>query len=181
MRKRFIYFVLFIVGNVPLWGQVDIKIDSMVFNHVVEAKSKDLLISPWGIGPCVTMHVSIANSSHDEIRLKRQDDYRLYCVYEYNGISDKSTDLYLTIGDDHPLVIPPGGTYRDALDACLFLPYEVIEFTDMVVYDHSHVLDEVMSSLRMVLMFGGEKYVSNPSLSAAIGSQFFYESKWDGD
>ena len=181
MKKKIIYIVLFIVGNVPLWGQVNIKIDSIIFNHVIEAKNKDLLVSPWGAGPSVTMSVSITNSSHNEIRLKRYEDYQLYCVYEYNGISGKSMDLYLTIDDEHPLVIPPDSTYTETIDACLFLPYEIIEFTDIVVCDHSHVINEVISSLKMVLKIGGGKYESNHILSASIGSQFFFESKWNDD
>lgn len=181
MKIKVIFFVLFIVGNVPLWGQVDIKIDSIIFNHVIEARSKDLLVSPWGVGPIVAMRVSVTNSSHDEIRFKRHDDYQLYCVYEYNGISGKSMDLYLTIDDEHPLVIPPDSTYTETIDACLFLPYEIIEFTDIVVCDHSHVINEVISSLKMVLKIGGGKYESNHILSASIGSQFFYESKWNDD
>ena len=179
--KKILYFALFSLSNVPLWGQVGIKIDSVIFNHVIEAKNKDLFVSPWGGGPGVTMSVSIMNSSRKEIHLKKHDDYQLYCVYEYNGISDESLNLYLTIDDEHPLVIPPDSTHHEILGACLFLPYEIIEFTDIVVYDHSHVLNEVISSLKIVLKIGEEKYVSNPSLSAVMGSQFFYELKWDDD
>lgn len=181
MKNKILYFVLLTLGNIPLWGQVYISIDSIIFDNVIEAKDKDMYISHWGEGPYVNMNVSVTNSSHNEIIFQKHSDYQIYCTYEYEGLLHKTLDIYLSFAENYPLVIPPDSIYNAVLPASLFLPYKTIEFTNTIVYDHSIVLNEVISSLKIVLIIDGEKYESNNNPSVSIGNSFFYEEKWEGD
>lgn len=163
------------------WGQVSVSIDRIILDNVIEAKDTGLYISHWGSGPVVTMNVSIANTSHGEIKLFQDEDVELYCTYEYNGISHKSLNIYLSIDDNHPLVIPPDSTYNETLTTSLRLPFNTIELTDLIVLDHSIVLNEVLSSFKIVLCIGSEKYVSNSNPIITSGNFFYYKQKWEYD
>lgn len=179
MKKKYLLFVLFAISNVAVWGQVSIKIDRIILDNVIEAKDTDLYISHWGGGPSVTMCVSITNTSHDEIKICRHEDYELYCTYEYEGTTHKTVDIYLSIDENHPLVILPDSTYNESFSTNLYLPFNVMEQSDIVIYDHSLVLNEVMSSFKMILHFGGRKYVSNSNPVITKGDSFYNEHKWE--
>lgn len=179
MKKIFLILVLNTVGNIASWGQVSIIIDSIILDNVIEVKDTGLYISHWGGGPAVTMSVSITNTSHDEIKIYQDGNYELYCTYEYNGFLHKSLNSYLTIRDNHPLVIPPDSTYTEIFTTGLRLPFKTIELSDVVVYDHSLVLNEVIASFKMVLHIGKEKYVSNNNPIVTRGDYFYYEQKWE--
>ena len=181
MKKNFLCFVFFTIGNITSWGQVSIIIDRVTLDNVIEAKDTGLYISHWGGGPSATMSVSIKNTSHNEIKLSQHEDYEMYCTYEYKGSLHKSTDIYLSIDENHPLVILPDSTYNEILSTNLFLPFHTIELTDVVIYDHSLVLNEAIASLKMVLRIGKEKYVSNNNPIVTRGDYFYYEQKWEDD
>ena len=181
MKKIFLFFTIIIVGNIASWGQVSIIIDRIILDNVIEVKDTGLYISHWGGGPAVTMSVSITNTSHGEIKIYQDENYELYCTYEYNGNLHKSLDIYLSIDENHPLVIPPDSTYTEIFTTGLRLPFNIIELSNVVVYDHFLVLDEVISSLKMVLRIGKEKYVSNSNPIITRGDHFYYEQKWGDD
>lgn len=179
MKKKFLFLILFTVGNIASWGQVSIIIDRIILDNVIEVKDTGLYISHWGGGPAVTMSVSITNTSHSEIKIFQDENYELYCTYEYNGTLHKSLDIYLSIDEKHPLVIPPDSTYTEIFTTGLSLPFNTIELSDVVVYDHSLVLNEVIASFKMVLHIGKEKYVSNNNPIVTRGDYFYYEQKWE--
>ena len=181
MKKEFLYFAFFAIGNLASWGQTYIIIDRIILDNVIEVKDTGLYISHWGGGPTVTMSVSITNTSPGEIKIYQDENYELYCTYEYNGYTHKSADVFLTIDDNNPLVIPPDSTYNEILSTNLFLPFHTIELTDVVIYDHSLVLNEAIASLKMVLRIGKEKYVSNNNPIVTRGDYFYYEQKWEDD
>lgn len=178
MKKNFLCFVFFTIGNITSWGQVSIIIDRVTLDNVIEAKDTGLYISHWGGGPSATMSVSIKNTSHNEIKLSQHEDYEMYCTYEYKGSLHKSTDIYLSIDENHPLVILPDSTYNEILFTSLYLPFTIVELSDIVVYDHSLVLNEVMKSFKVVLCIGREKYISNNNPIITRGDCFYYEQKW---
>ena len=120
------------------WGQVSIMIDSLVLDNVIEAKDNDLIIHSWGNGPAVTISVSIINSSPQKIIIDQHDDYQLFCTYVYNKIPQKSMDIYLSIGESSPLIIWPNSTYKETLTTSLYLPFDIIEFTNSVIYLQRH-------------------------------------------
>ena len=163
------------------WGQVSMIIDRIILDNVIEVKDTGLYISHWGGGPAVTMSVSITNTSHSEIKIYQDENYELYCTYEYNGNLHKTLDIYLSIDENYPLVIPPDSTYTEIFTTDLRLPFNTIELSDVVIYDHSLVLDEVISSLKMVLRIGKEKYVSNNNPIITRGDSFYNEYEWDTD
>lgn len=179
MKQRFLFFFILTICNLTSWGQVSIIIDSIILDNVIEAKDTSLHISHWGGGPNATIRVSITNSSQREIKICQHEDYELYCTFEYNGVSHKTLDIYLSIDENNPLVIPPDSTYNEILSTGLFLPYSVIEMTDGVVYDHSLVLNEVITSFKVVLRIDGEYYLSNDNPTIIRGDYFYYEHKWE--
>lgn len=181
MKKIILFLITITVGNIASLGQVSIIIDRIILDNVIEVKDTGLYISHWGGGPAVTMSVSITNTSTSEIKIFQDKNYELYCTYEYNGNLHKSSDIYLSIDENYPLVIPPDSTYTEIFTTGLGLPFNTIELSDVVIYDHSFVLDEVISSLKMVLRVGKEKYVSNNNPIITRGDFFYYEQKWEVD
>lgn len=178
MKKLILYIIFFIASNMSSWGQVSIMIDSLILDNVIEAKDNDLIIHSWGNGPAVTISVSIINSSPQKIIIDQHDDYQLFCTYMYNKVSQKSMDIYLSISENSPLIIWPNSIYKETLTASLYLPSDIIEFTNAVIYDHSHVLDEVLSSFQMVFYYDGTKHMSNNNPIVLKGDHFYYEQEW---
>ncbi len=167
--------MLLISGCSSLLGQCIVSIDSVVLDGVVEAKERDMYISRSGEGPVISMHISITNNHPDPLIIVNHD-YELYCEYTHNGSLHKSLPLYLTINnEDHVYSIPPYGTYTESLSTPLFLSFEAIELDDVIIYDYTTNLREVLSSLRLVFNYYGKRYVSKNKPIIKKGDLFFLE------
>lgn len=162
--------------NLYSWGQVFIVIDSIKLDGVIEAKMKNTIISNFGGGPTATINISITNQSSKPLIIFGQDDYKLYCEYFYDGILHKSMSIFLTIPSDKPLAIPHNNTYSEKVSISMFLPYEILEIDDVVLYDHIPKLNEMLSSIRLVFMVNGRKYASQNIPIVEMGVSFFWNT-----
>lgn len=177
MQKKIVsIIILMITGYYYSRGQMSITIDSLYLDGVIEVEKKDV-IGNLGGGPSATITLSITNVSVDVLSITGHHDYQLYCEYFYDGVSHKSVDLYLTLRENKPLLIPPTCTYSEKVSFSLFSPYNFLEMEDVVIYDHLPKLNDILSSFQLVLIYNGKRYASKNAPIVKKGTSFFLEYK----
>ena len=154
---------------------MSIVIDSIKLDGVIEVKMKKDIISNFGGGPTATIDFSIINESSETLIILGHYDYKLYCEYFYDGVLHNSMDIFLTIPSDKALSIHQNNKYSEKVSISMFLPYEILEMNDVVMYDHIPKLNELLSSLRLVFIINGRKYMSPNNPIVERGESLFLE------
>lgn len=180
MIRKLIYSVtLMIVGVLSAKGQIALRIDSIELNHAIVVKEKDLWISDFdfGSGPFLTMSFSIENQTSDVLTIIKDDKFQLFCEYIHEGYLYKSKEFYLFKDGNVFLSILPNSISKEIVTINIFVPYYLLEMDDLEVCDYMHGLNEVLSTIRLVLIINGKRYVSNNNPILKKGDCFFFEYK----
>ena len=121
------------------------------------------------------MFISIENQSSKALTIMKTDRYQLFCEYYHEGFSYKSIEFYIFNDGGDILSIPQNGNHKETVTISIFIPYYFLEMDNYEIYDYTNGLNEVLSTIRLVLFINDKRYVSNSKPILKKGDFFFFE------